>query len=307
MRDRLLLPLFIPVGVAIVIGMLIYSVGTILLEIGSPWATYLAIGGATLILLVASVLAVGPRLRPELVSLATSLPVSAVIGIGLFMVARPGPSTGEETGVAVVTQANQIATDNAFSLTALRVPVNAPITLNFQNNGQALHNMHVLGVNSADGKEIKGELIGNGKSEVMTFTLATAGTWDFQCDVHPVEMKGKVTAVEGAVAGSAEAAGAIGTGGSGGTAMIATDNKFDKSQLTISSTQDVTIAFQNKGSALHNWHVLNVQDAAGKDIKTQLIGGGKTENITFRLDKPGTYDYTCDVHPVEMRGKLTVQ
>ncbi len=88
--------------------------------------------------------------------------------------------------------------------------------------------------------------------------------------------------------------------------IVGTDNKFDKTAITIKAKEPATVEFQNKGSAIHNWHVLSVKDSAGKDITTKLITGNTTEVITFTIDKTGAFDYLCDVHP-EMKGKLTVQ
>jgi len=114
-----------------------------------------------------------------------------------------------------------------------------------------------------------------------------------------------------ASSGGAAATQAVGGASAGGAAstqitIVATDNKFDKTALTVPVGKEVTLTFENKGSAIHNWHLEGVKDKSGKDITTQLIAGGKTETVTFIIDKPGTYDYMCDVHP-EMRGKLTVQ
>jgi plastocyanin len=103
-------------------------------------------------------------------------------------------------------------------------------------------------------------------------------------------------------AGGAAAAGAASTQ----ITVVATDNKFDKTALTVPVGKEVTVTFENKGSAIHNWHLQGVKDKNGKDITTQLIAGGKTETVSFVIDKAGTYEYMCDVHP-EMRGKLTVQ
>ena len=89
--------------------------------------------------------------------------------------------------------------------------------------------------------------------------------------------------------------------------VVYSDNKFDKTAWTVKSGEPVTVNFQNKGQALHNWHVQGTKSTEGKDIKSELIANGKTETIKFTIDKPGTYDVLCDVHPAEMRGKLTVQ
>jgi plastocyanin/mono/diheme cytochrome c family protein len=87
----------------------------------------------------------------------------------------------------------------------------------------------------------------------------------------------------------------------------ATDNKFDKSQLAIPAGQQVTLTFNNKGAAIHNWHLLNVKDSQGQEPQTKLLPGGQSETITFTITQPGTYQFHCDVHPTEMTGTLVVQ
>ena len=89
--------------------------------------------------------------------------------------------------------------------------------------------------------------------------------------------------------------------------IVSTDNKFDTTRLTVPAGQAVTLTLQNKGQAIHNWHLLNVKDAAGNDVATQLLPGGQSETITFTLDAPGTFSFQCDTHPAEMKGSLTVQ
>lgn len=93
----------------------------------------------------------------------------------------------------------------------------------------------------------------------------------------------------------------------GALVIVATDNKFDKTELTVRANQPVTLTLQNRGEAIHNWHLLNVKDKDGKDITTMLLPAGQSQTITFTIAQTGTFEYTCDVHPTEMRGKLTVQ
>jgi plastocyanin len=109
-----------------------------------------------------------------------------------------------------------------------------------------------------------------------------------------------------APAGSPRAAGSPAAAAAGPLTETATDNKFSDTKVTAKAGQATTIAFANKGSAVHNLHVLNVQDAAGKDIKTDIIDGGKSASLTFTITKAGTYTFQCDVHPTEMTGTLTV-
>jgi plastocyanin len=93
----------------------------------------------------------------------------------------------------------------------------------------------------------------------------------------------------------------------GAIVIVATDNQFDKTELTVRANQPVTLTLENRGQAIHNWHVLNVKDKDGKEITTNLLTGGQSQTITFVITQTGTFDYQCDVHPTEMRGKLTVQ
>jgi plastocyanin len=202
MRDRLLLPLFIPVGVAASIFLLIFSVSRILIYVWEegghdtgPWiATTIAIVGATFILAMCTLLAVGPRISREAVYVLTALPASIIIAFGLWIAVRPGEA-GEAHGEApaVVTSVTEVATDNKFSVTSIAVPANQEVTVTFENRGAALHNWRVKGVQSAAGQDIKTQLIGGGKTETVVFTIATPGSYEFDCEVHPAEMKGTLT------------------------------------------------------------------------------------------------------------------
>jgi plastocyanin len=312
MRDRLVLPILIPVAVAGVIFLLIFSASRVLLALEAHYATPLALLLALGILAVSALLATGPRISRSLLYLLTAVPASVVIAVGLYLAVRPGEEAAAGTGgPAPVTAVTMIATDNKFSLTAITIPVNTEITFTLENKGQAIHNWHVLNLKDKDGKDITTQLLSGGKSETIKFTVTQTGTFDFLCDVHPVEMRGKLTVVAAApAAGGAPAAGA-GPAAPGAPAgaivIVATDNKFDRTQITIKANEPTTVTLQNKGSAIHNWHVLNVKDKDGKEITTKLLTGGQSETITFTITQTGTFDYLCDVHPVEMRGKLTVQ
>jgi plastocyanin len=312
MRDRLVLPILIPVAVAGVIFLLIFSASRVLLALEAHYATPLALLLALGILAVSALLATGPRISRSLLYLLTAVPASAVIAVGLYLAVRPGEEAAAGAGgPAPVTAVTMIATDNKFSLTAITIPVNTEITFTLENKGQAIHNWHVLNLKDKDGKDITTQLLSGGKSETIKFTVTQTGTFDFLCDVHPVEMRGKLTVVAAApAAGGAPAAGA-GPAAPGAPAgaivIVATDNKFDRTQITIKANEPTTVTLQNKGSAIHNWHVLNVKDKDGKEITTKLLTGGQSETITFTITQTGTFDYLCDVHPVEMRGKLTVQ
>ena len=92
------------------------------------------------------------------------------------------------------------------------------------------------------------------------------------------------------------------------------DNKFVPTEISV--TSGATINLNNKGLAVHNVHVA---DAGGKyaDLfcktsgpqpcsKPAAMPAGSTGTITINIPA-GTYDFRCDYHPVDMKGKLTVK
>lgn len=103
------------------------------------------------------------------------------------------PTSGSGSAASSGTILTEIATDNKFSQTTYTIKAGQQYTLNFQNSGQAIHDWHILDQKSADGKDIAVPLTDGGKESSVTFTIDKAGTYHFQCDVHPDEMKGTIT------------------------------------------------------------------------------------------------------------------
>ncbi len=89
--------------------------------------------------------------------------------------------------------------------------------------------------------------------------------------------------------------------------QVGTDNRFSLTRMGAPANQEVTVAFENRGAALHNWAVKGVKDTRGQDVATRLLPGGQSETIRFTIATPGTYQFICDVHPAEMKGQLVVQ
>jgi plastocyanin len=86
----------------------------------------------------------------------------------------------------------ETANDNSFSTTSYSINAGQPYTLTLTNAGKAVHNWHLLGLKGPGGGQIATPLIEGGKSASVTFTIATPGTYHFQCDVHPTQMAGTV-------------------------------------------------------------------------------------------------------------------
>jgi plastocyanin len=88
--------------------------------------------------------------------------------------------------------------------------------------------------------------------------------------------------------------------------LTATDNKYSQTKLTAKAGQQVALTLDNKGQATHNWHLLNVKDTSGNDLKLPLLDPGKSQTLVFLLMQPGTYQFWCDVHTSDMKGTLTI-
>ncbi|MGD9893216.1 MAG: cupredoxin domain-containing protein, partial [Dehalococcoidia bacterium] len=268
-------------------------------------------------LLIAAFINSQPSVRGVPLYLITALPAAVILAVGLYYFVRPAPEGAAEGPVAAVIAPpgplEEIATDNRFSQTEFTIVAGQQYTMNFSNQGSAIHNWAVKGVQSADGQPIQTQLLPGGQSESINFTIAEPGEYQFLCDVHPTEMVGALVVVSeeeaGASAGAAGNAGGSGGGnpGPGTIVSIATDNKFAPTQYNARAGEQTSLTLENRGSAIHNFHIQNVMGADGQPIAAPLLPAGQSETIQFTIAEPGTYNVICDVHPTEMTAKLTVQ
>ena len=95
------------------------------------------------------------------------------------------PATGG-TGNTV----SVVAKDIAFQTPDVTVKAGAPVTIDFDNQDGAPHN---IAISDANGKSVfKGDIVTSTKVAYNVPALA-AGTYTFICEVHP-NMKGTITA-----------------------------------------------------------------------------------------------------------------
>jgi nitrite reductase (NO-forming) len=117
-------------------------------------------------------------------------------GIGVIQVGTPAQAnTGSQAQSAAQSDAAgapvaMSARDNSFSQNTVTVKAGQPVTLSLMNMGQAVHNVHVIGLAGSDGKDVQTPLVNGGATGSVTFTPTKPGTYKFQCDVHPAEMTG---------------------------------------------------------------------------------------------------------------------
>lgn len=86
--------------------------------------------------------------------------------------------------------------DNFFVQNNLKVRLGETVTLRAVNNGQAIHNLRIAGVDgewdSEDDAVTDPEVVKSGETGELTFTAQVAGVYTFRCDFHPTEMGGVI-------------------------------------------------------------------------------------------------------------------
>jgi nitrite reductase (NO-forming) len=96
-----------------------------------------------------------------------------------------------------------------------------------------------------------------------------------------------------------------------GVQVVMQDNSFEPADLTATAGEEVTFVLPNEGAATHNMRIADADgefDTSGSVVSDpELISGGNSGTLTWTPSEPGTYDFRCDVHPVEMVGTITVE
>lgn len=101
------------------------------------------------------------------------------------------PAAGGPAAPAGTVELN--ATDNKFNKSSIDAEAGKELTVNFKNNGKVPHNVRFLdkkGGSTLSGTTA-GEIVTGGQGYAIKFT-PSAGTYYYQCDVHPDQMVGSL-------------------------------------------------------------------------------------------------------------------
>ncbi len=220
--DRLALAVLIPLGVLALAALVIFGLSRVYLVLPGSWATPLAAAVALSVLLGSWYFATHPYVpRWQIGGLFVVLLALGITGIAASVyddrhaekkkveVAAPtavaSAPTGGPTAQPGVPQIDM--GDNFFadaqgnkSPTITVTGANVATTIQVRNMGIATHNVHVAKSGSFDQLFCKASgdapcskpaSVSGNQNATLVFTLA-AGTYDFRCDFHPTEMKGKL-------------------------------------------------------------------------------------------------------------------
>ena len=80
---------------------------------------------------------------------------------------------------------------------------------------------------------------------------------------------------------------------------------FNITSLVANAGQPLIITFDNQDPLIpHNLHIFAGTEG---DFATEIRDGPDIQTLTVTINQPGSYNFQCDVHPVEMSGILTAQ
>lgn len=180
-------------GALAFILLITFSLSRVLLNVPSEIATAVALMMAMNILIVCSLLAVRKNLRVPEVGLAgiiALIPIllGSAVATGVVQV-KGGDKKEGGAGVTVQISASSLH----FDKSTLKVPAGQPFQLQFNNKDPIPHNVAILKSEGSAEAFARAPILTGPKSETARIKPIPAGTYYFQCDVHPT-MNGQVTA-----------------------------------------------------------------------------------------------------------------
>jgi plastocyanin len=249
--------------------------------------------------------------------------LSAYGELGTIALAQPSPTPTEFVAPSSAPSASQCAqvVDGKVTVVAqgiaytdgkcIDAPAGQDFTIVFDNRDAGVqHNIQIFSGPQVSGSPIfSGDLVtGPDQAEYQVKAL-DAGTYAFNCVVHPTTMIGQINVTSGGGGGG----GAGGGGQTGGGAAVTTTVTaqgiaFDTSTITLAAGKPTTITFDNNDAGVqHNIAIYpSAQDLSKPLFRGDLVTGPGSADYQIPALDPGTYYFRCDVHPT-MNGQVVVQ
>jgi plastocyanin len=128
--------------------------------------------------------------------------------------------------------------------------------------------------------------------------LEEPGAYPFFCTIHPAAMRGTITVTDTQVAAEDRAPPEEVQGAEPTAAVTMADFAFASATTRVAPGGEVT--WSNEGTKPHT---ATFDDVEGLD--TGRVEPGASATLTAP-EAPGSYSYTCTIHPAQMRGVLVV-
>lgn len=307
LRNRLLLPLAIPLAGFLFMGVIVYSLAQVYLSVTKTGAVIIAMMVALGILLAAAFVAAMPRIRGvQLVSMLGVVAGIALISAGVVSATfteeeEEEAAGGGEPGVLQVT-APPGASADGFDKTELTAPAGTPFVIEFQNDETGVpHNVEILSEGPATNPDAERLFAPPGDATITGVASARyevpaldEGEYFFFCVVHPTTMTGTLRVEPGP------------PGGGGPASITAEGIAFSTNELRLPAGRQVTIHFENKDDGIPHNVAIYTEQGGEAIFQGEVITGPASRDYTFEAPEPGTYYFQCDVHPPQMNGTVVV-
>lgn len=306
-RDRLVLPILIPVLGLVFIALLVVGFSRVLLSISATAATVTATVVALGIILIATRVAALKRIRAS--SLASMLGAVAGVamvagGIALAAIGPEEPEEPEGGPVVVAVAAGPNAAALGFDQDTLSFPAGEPVELEFDNQDPGVP--HNVGVYTDEGFAEPvflpdGTITGPARATYGIEPLEE-GTYFFRCEVHPTTMTGTIDVAPGGGGGGGGDSG----GGSSSVSIFAEAIRFSESVLSLPADTASTIQFDNRDAGVpHNVAIYRDESLDEVLFRGDIVTGPVKVDYDVPALPAGTYYFQCDVHR-PMNGTVTV-
>lgn len=326
-RERLVLPVLLPLGIFVLIGGLLFGFSRILLSVEPHAATATALVVALSIVVFAAFAAGRSQVRFSTVAaMAGAVAGVAMLAGGVALLAfapaeeHPGGGPGGGGGGSIAT-VQLVAKNIQFVQTKLVVPSGKPFEISFRNDDAGTqHNVQIFDNKQRTGTALfSGPLVTGVATATYDVGALDAGTYYFHCEVHPtmigtIEAKpeaGGGAGASGATGGpkASGASGATGGGGAPGASITVTAQniQFDTGEIDLTAGSASTITFKNEDAGIqHNIAIYTDSSLTTNLFRGDLVTGPATATYHVPPLDPGTYYFHCDVHAT-MNGKVVVK
>ena len=297
-RDRVVLPILLPIVMLLVIAAVLFGFSRILLSLTADAATAIALIVALSILVVAAVVASRSVVRAS--SLGSMLGAIAGVamlagGIALIAVGTGGEKEGGGSGSPVTISLT--AKGLAFDKTKLSVPAGNPFAIAFDNQDAGIqHDVQIFDNEGFTGTPLlNGEIVTGPAKVTYEAPALDPGTYFFHCSVHPAQMHGTIDATAGA------------PGGGGAKVTVAAQGlQFDTDRIELPAAPSI-IHFENDDPGIqHNIAIFTDSSLGTNLFRGEIVTGPAAIDYRIPPLEPGTYYFHCDVHPT-MSGAVVVE